>query len=311
MNHPPRGKAPVKGIIYLIGGIFIFSLQDAIIKHLCGDYPLFEIMFCRSLAAIIPCLVLIHFDVGLGRLKSRRPLLLIGRGLLFFCCYILYYLGIAALPLAENIALFYTGPFFITMLSAALLRERVGLSRWAALAACFTGVLVMVNPSSGMATAAAVLPVLAALTYAFTTLATRKAAGTESASVMSLYVMVVFLILAGLQGLVSRHLDIAVTGPPWIDFLLRPWIMPSLPDLGWMLAQGVIATAGFYGLSQAYRLAEASTVAPFEYSGLFPTILWGFLFWNEIPPLPTLCGILLILASGIYLLRQEAAAGAA
>lgn len=309
MSQELREKTPIQGICYLVGAVFIFSIQDAIIKHLCGDYPLLEIMFIRSIAGILPCLAIVHFDVGLKQLKTRRPFVHLVRSLLFFCCYVLYYLGISALPLAENIALFYTAPFFISILSAVLLKEKVGLSRWAALAVCFTGVLIMVNPGTGVAVPAAMLPVTAAIAYALSTQITRQAAGTESASVMSFYVMVIFLILSGFQGILSQYVSLPVSGPAWTAFLTRPWIVPPPADLGWLMSQGLIATAGFYGLSQAYRLAKASTVAPFEYSGMLPTVVWGFLFWREVPSTPTLCGISLIVFSGIYLVRQETAAG--
>ena len=94
--------------------------------------------------------------------------------------------------------------------------------------------------------------------------------------------------------------------PTCLVFMMRPWIFPPVKDLVIMIGIGLLLSIGSYCLAQAYRLAKASTVTPFEYGAMIPAVLWGFVFWNEIPSSSTLIGILFIIRSGFYLIRQEA-----
>jgi drug/metabolite transporter (DMT)-like permease len=119
----------------------VFSIQDLIIKLLSGDYPLHQAMVIRSLTALPLLLLLVVLDGGVRSLASPRPGLMIGRGIIMFTAYTSYYLGLAALPIAKSVVLYFTAPLFITMLSVVMLGETVGPRRWAAVAIGFVGVL--------------------------------------------------------------------------------------------------------------------------------------------------------------------------
>lgn len=302
MNHCLE-DAPIRGILFLIGGVLIFSTQDVLIKYLSNGYPLFEIMFFRSLSAIVPSLILVHFDSGLPSLKTKQMGAHFLRSILLFLSYTFYYLGLAALPLADAVALFYTAPFFVTVLSIMILHEYVNLHQWTSLMTGFMGVLIMLHPGFGIIDKAAILPILAALTYACSVLFTRHFAYSESASVMGFSLVVYSILISGGLGLLLGNGLMPEDSNPILKFINRPWIFPPAKDLGIMVGIGVFVSVGFYCLTQAYRVAKPSTVTPFEYVGMVPAVLWGFFLWNEIPSLTTLMGILIIISSGIYLVR--------
>jgi len=88
--------------------------------------------------------------------------------------------------------------------------------------------------------------------------------------------------------------------------MVRPWVFPSGFDLALMALCGLVAAFGFYALSQAYRVARVSTVAPFEYTGLPLAVLWGYIFWRDLPDGYTIVGALLVVGAGLFVLRQEA-----
>ena len=299
------GDTPIRGIFFLLGGVFIFSTQDVFIKYLSSGYPLFEIMFIRSLAGIVPCLLIVHFDSGLKSLKTKRIGAHFLRSTLMFIAYIFYYLGIAALPLADAVALFFTAPFFVTILSIIIVCERVKLTQWASLFTGFIGVLIIMSPGFGIFDSAAIFPIIAALTYSCTALITRNVAGSESASVIGFNMMIYFLLMSGVLGLLLGNGIILDDPHPSLVFVTRAWIFPSVKDLGIMIGIGIFVSFGFYCLAQAYRVAKSSTITPFEYAGMVPAVLWGFVFWNEIPSPTTLIGILFIISSGLYLIRQQ------
>ncbi len=300
-----QGDTPIKGILFLVGGIFVFSTQDVLIKYLSNGYPLFEILFIRSLSAIIPCLLIVHFDSGLKSLKTKRVGAHLLRATFLFLAYVFYYLGVAALPLANAVALFFTAPFFVTVLSVFFLYERVKLIQWMSLFAGFFGVLIIMSPQKGIFNVSAVFPILAALTYALSIMITRRVASSESGSVMGFNLVIYSLFISAGFGLfMGNGLETTQT-PACLVFATRPWILPPAKDLVVMMGIGLFLSIGSYCLAQAYRLAKSSIVTPFEYTAMVPAVLWGFVFWGEVPSASTLLGILFIISSGLYLIRLE------
>jgi len=295
----------VLGILFLLAGEVVFSIQDVIIRSLSGSYPVFEIMFSRAVTAFIPCLILVYFDSGFASLKTKRIGIHISRSLLMLLAYTFYYLGIAAMPLADVIALFYASPFFVTILSVILLKEQISFHRWVLLLTGFAGVVVIVHPGVGLVDPVAILPVISALAYAGAVMITRRMANTESASVMIVYFIVCSFVVSGVLGLFMADGIPTLIVHPSLEFLTRAWAFPTVSDLLKLIVLGIIAAMGLYCLSQAYRLAKSSTIAPFEYFGMAPAALMGYLIWNEIPSLTTLIGILFIICSGIFLVKME------
>lgn len=294
-----------RGILFLVAGVAVFSVQDLILKLLSGGYPLHQAMVLRSLTAIPFLLVLVHLDGGLRSLFTPGTRAMVWRGVVMFLAYTSYYLALAALPMATTVALYFSAPLFITVLSVFFLAERVGPRRWIALLAGFAGVLIMVRPGSDLFDWAALLPVLSGLTYAISMIAARRLGTTESAAALAFWGNAVFLVAALVMSAIFGSGAFEGGSHPSLAFLLRGWVMPDAFDLMLMMACGVIAAAGLTLLTQAYRIGEASVVTPFEYTGLLWSVVYGWVFWRDWPTMPDWAGIAVIVAAGLYILWRE------
>ena len=154
----------------------MFALQDVVIKKISGVYPLHEAMVLRSIAAFPVLLLLVWRDGSATLTGPGWPWLLI-RGTVAFMAYSCYYLGLAALPIATAVALYFAAPLFITVLSVLFLGERVGARRWAAVVIGFLGVVTIVRPGTALFDWASLLPITAAFLYAVAMVLTRRIGG--------------------------------------------------------------------------------------------------------------------------------------
>ncbi|MBY0352357.1 DMT family transporter [Tabrizicola sp.] len=299
--------ATQRGILALVVGIAVFSLQDVILKRLSGDYPLYQAMIIRSLTAVPLLLIILRlFDGRLTTIATPNWALMLARGILNFVAYTAYYLGLAALPMADTVALFFTAPLFITIAAALVFRDRIGATNILALLAGFVGMLMIFNPSASVFDPAALLPVLAALGYALTQLATRVLGRTETAAAMTFWGNLTFL--AGALALAAVFGSGAYDGAthPSLAFLTRGWQPMPARDLGLFMACGVIASIGLSLLTYAYRVAPSASVAPFEYSFIIWGVLWGWVFWAQLPAALAWGGIALLIGAGLLVIRAEA-----
>lgn len=299
-----RGMSPrIAGIAALCCGAFVFSLQDLIIKLVSGSYPLPEILSIRGVVAIFPLLLLAQLEGGLRGLLTRRPFVLLVRAALLLGSYTTYYLAIAAIPLAEAVALFYSAPLFIVLMAGPLLRERIPVSRWIAILLGFAGVVLVLRPDGDGIEPAALLSILSAAFYGLAALMARWLRTTERAAVMSFYQNLLFLAGAVLMGVFAGDGRFAGSAHPSIHFLLRGWVMPSLGDFLLFAATGLVGALGSWLLTQGYRMAEANVVAPFEYTSIIWAVLWGGLIWHELPGTVAIAGMILVVGAGLYTLR--------
>jgi drug/metabolite transporter (DMT)-like permease len=275
---------PTLGVVYLCLGVFVFSLQDAIIKQVSGAYALTEVVFIRSCVAGPILLFLVQREAGWRSIFASRLGTLTLRALIMFGAYTAYYMAFPALPLADAVALYFTVPLLVTALAGPLLGERTGPGVWAAVLLGFVGVMVMLQPGSG--------------------LMARKFGSSLSASVMAFYQNAIFLFGSALLALVLHWGDWVQAAHPSLSFLVRPWVLPSIIDALLIAACGVVAAAGMMLLTSAYRVARASTVTPFEYTGILWAPLWGFLYFSEVPRVTTMAGALVIVLAGLLALRM-------
>ncbi|MBT3557532.1 MAG: DMT family transporter [Rhodospirillales bacterium] len=303
---PP--SSPVRGIIFLVIAVSILSVQDVIIRFLSGDYPVHEIVFFRAFASLVPVAVIIFLEGGVAVLKTRRKGLQIVRGVFAFSAYTFFYLGIASLPLATAITIFFAAPLIVTALSVPVLKEHVGIHRWMAVLVGFAGVVLMTEPQSGTLSWGSLFSLSSAFCYSGVILTTRLMGNTESSSGMSFYTILVYIVLSAIIGLMLGDGSYLVAGQSDLDFLLRPWVMPSMQDFGLIAACGLIWGTGFYLLSHAYMTTSAVVITPFEYASLPWAVAWGYIFWQEIPTAMAVVGVSLIVGAGIYIVRREARA---
>jgi drug/metabolite transporter (DMT)-like permease len=290
------------GIAFLCTGALIFTLQDTVIKLMSGRYPLFEVVSIRCIVATLPLLVIVHFDGGLGRLWIRRPWPLLARGALLLLTYTGYYLGLAAIPLAEATSLFFSTPLFIVLLAGPVLGEKPRLGNWLAVIVGFMGVIIVCRPGASMIDPAAIFVIAAAGTYSLAQIMTRRLGIGERASVMSMVQNVVFLIAAAAMGGLAGRGQLADFHHASAQFLLRAWQMPDLRDFLLMCSTGLVSALGTWLLTSAYRIAEANVVAPFEYVAILWATIAGFAIFGEVPDIHTILGVIVIMATGVFVL---------
>lgn len=302
---------PRIGILCILLGMFGITLNDVMIKFLSGDYPLHQMVFARSALGIVFSFAILQMEGGWRMLRTAQPGLHALRCLLIVTANLTYFTALAAMPLADATALFFVAPLMITLLSIPILGERVGPVRMTAVCIGFAGALVMQRPwaSEDALTVSRIvllLPLISALTYALNQVLTRKLGVTSKASAMAIYIQGSFVLVSLSFFLVAGDGRFADgVGNPSLVFLLRPWVWPAPEDQWVFIALGVNSALIGYTLSQAYRLADAGTIAPYEYIGLPLAVFWGYLIFGELPVATVWTGIVLILSAGIFVFLRE------
>ncbi len=303
----PSPRNNMLGISSAIGASFFFSFNDMAIKFISADYALHQVVLIRSLIGMVVLLVIIvPLDGGYSVLRTKRLKMHLLRGMCVVVANMTFFLALAAMPLADAVAIFFIAPMLITVFSVIFLGETVGPQRWIAVVMGFAGVVVMMRPGSDSFQVVALLPLVSATFYAGLHILTRKIGGTERASTMTFYIIITFIIVSALMGLVVGDGRFAGTGDASLEFLLRAWVWPAPSDYLILLGIGVGSTFAGYLISQAYRLCEAGLAAPFEYTALVLAIFWGVMVFGEWPDATAWVGVSLIVGAGLFMLWREA-----
>jgi drug/metabolite transporter (DMT)-like permease len=294
MSHavpPPRIVRPLAGIAYMVAGVFAMSVMDAMAKFALGYFSSFQIMGVRS---TIVFALLIGFLAASGRLatlRTRRPLAHLLRGLAAAGSMWCFFESLRTLPLATAIAICFVAPLLMTAYSVVLLREHVGIHRWAAVGIGFAGVGLIIGPEAagGLVSAGALLALGAASLYALGMTMVRWLAPTESD--MTMIVM---------QCLVQMCVGLA-------GMALLPGTLDSVPAAGWtaIFVMSFVLILGQFLSYRALRLAPVGAVAPFHYTELVWAALLGWIFWDEWPADNVWYGAAVVVAAGLYVIWRE------
>lgn len=298
------------GIASAISAGIFFSLNDTVIKFLSGDYALHQLVLARSLISLVLVLAVVApLTGGYAQLVTKRLPTHLLRGAFVVFANMMFFMGLAAMPIAEATAVFFVAPLIITAFSVVFLHERVGPHRWGAVAVGLVGVVVILRPGTAAFQLAALFPVAAAFGYAALHMLTRKLGTTDSAVAMAFYIHITFVVVSALFGLVFGSGRFDNSAGPSLTFITRAWVTYAPDDLFLFLAIGLASTAGGVLISQAYRLCEAGLAAPFEYVAMPLSIFMGWAVFGEWPDQVAWIGIGLILSAGIYLALRESMAG--
>lgn len=293
------------GILCAISGGATLSLNDLAIKALSGGYALHEVILVRAFIGIAFILGFIHFSgMGFAVLKTRRKRIHLLRASVVMVSNVSYFLGLAALPMADAAAIGFVAPILVTLLSVVILGETVGWHRWGAVIVGLIGVVVMLRPE-GEFQWATLLVLGSALCYASTQIMTRHMKETESAVTINFYTQIAFVVVSSLMGFFVGDGHLAGSSDASLAFLFRQWVWPPVADWPAFLGTGLSVAIGGMLMSQAYRLNEAALVAPFEYTSMPLAILWGVLVFGTFPDLQGWVGIALIIGAGLYTLWRE------
>ena len=284
-----------------------FSINDTAIKFLSGGYPLHQVVLIRStLGLIIIVAIIAPLTDGWAIARTKRLKAHMLRGLCVVFANMTFFLGLAAMPLADAVAIFFISPLVITVFTVYFLGESVRV----AIAIGLTGVLIMMRPGTDAFQIASLLPLVAAFCYAAIHIITRRIGGTESAATMAFYIQIMFILVSVAVGLAVGDGRFGDQSDPSLAFLFRAWIWPVPADYPVFLIIGIGIAAAGYLISQAYRVTEASFIAPFEYLALPMSVAWGMLIFDEFPDGLDYLGMAFILGAGLFTIWREAKARA-
>lgn len=309
--QPSIANRPAVGIGFILLAMVSISINDMLIKQLSGGYPLHQMVFIRSLIGIAFSLMLVKYEGGWSILRTRTPLLHALRGILIVISNLMFFTALAVVPLAEVTALFFVAPLMITLLAIPVLGEKVSWLRLGAIVVGFIGVIIMIHPweNAGerkFSMLILFLPVIAAFTYALNQVLTRKLGVASKASAMAVYIQGMFIIVSLVFFVFAGDGRFAeVSENESIRFLLRAWVWPQGTDQYLFIGLGFNSAIIGYSLSQAYRMADAAVVAPFEYAGLPLAVMWGWVIWGEFPGPTVWSGIALIVGAGLFVFLRE------
>jgi len=263
------------------------SVMDAFLKILSPHYSPFQVASLRGLSALPFVIAWVGLRGGYGQLLRVRFPLHIARGALGIMMLATFAFALRRLPLAEAYSIFFVAPLLITALAVVILKERVDWRRWLAIAVGFCGVIIVLRPTGAGALTISGLAVLAtAVGYALSSITVRVLGRTDSTPSMIFWLMAFVGIGAAVIAL-----------PDW-----RP-----IQSAHWLAIAGIAVTGslGQLALTEAFRLGEASFIAPFEYTALAWGLGLDWFVWKTTPATVTLVGASVIIASGVYLVRRE------
>ena len=296
-----------KGILFILTGMALFSIQDSLIKYIFEDAALYELYFGRTLTALI--LLALYLKITSQKLvmKTYYPLLTTVRVICFFFGFSFFYISLTYMSLAMANALFFSSPFFISILAILFLGEKVGIRRWLAIIVGFLGVYIVLNPNFENFDYTKLAPVACALFYAISMTITKITSEKDSvfSQMFHLYIgaigiSIIFFIFTG-KGQFNTFSN------PTLQFILREWF--TNPTFSWpfIIIMGLVASLSFYFVFSAYSIASPSVVSLFEYSLIIWAIIIGYLLFNDIPTVRTFIGVALIIGAGVYIYIREKA----
>lgn len=281
----PVSGAARRGIALMLAAIFMFSLMDVAAKVISQRADTVMALWARYAGQMLIVLL-----IALPRLKrvarTRYPAIQFARSLALLAASSFMFFGIARLELAEVTAVMATNPVLITLGAALFLGERLGWRRIAGIALALTGALIIIRPGTEVFSVDALLPQCAAICFATYALLTRRVGRDEDPWTSLLYTAAVGCVV--LSALVPGF-----------------WVAPDRVTIAWMIFVAATGAAGQLLLIRALTVAEASTVAPFSYSGVIFATIFGLVLFNEVPDALTILGALVIVGAGLYVWRRE------
>ena len=295
----------ILSIVCILTAVGFASTQDAVVKTMSGNFSAYEAVMFRCLGSFPVLALLLWREGGFARLAT--PLLgrVLLRAIILCAAYFAFILSIAAMPIANSVAIYFTMPFFVAGLAGPMLGERVRLHRWLAIIAGFIGVLIMVRPGAGVFEPAAILALLSALGYAVGQMLGRPTAQQVPPAVIAMWQNVVYLTVALLLAILFNSFDFSWLTHKSLVFLSRPWVWPGLFDGFVLFANGILAAFGMILFVSAYKYGESNFVAPFEYSSMIWAVTYGLFIFGDFPDSFTWIGAAIVATAGILMVWRD------
>ncbi|SMF49318.1 Permease of the drug/metabolite transporter (DMT) superfamily [Xaviernesmea oryzae] len=287
---------PLRGIMFKVSSVVIFVMMQTCIKSAGPDIPAGQITFYRSAFALVPIMAYLAVQSELrGSLHTDSLSGHLKRGFLGILSMICGFYGLVHLPMPDAIAIGYSSPLLAVVFAAIFLKETVRVYRWTAVMVGMVGVVIISWPKltmfedGGMGSeqamgAAAVL--LSAVLAGFAMIQTRQLVRTEKTATIVLY----FSLTAALFSLLSLPFG---------------WVAPTASETLFLIGAGFCGGIGQIFLTESYRNADVSTVAPFEYTSILLGIGIAYVLFGDVPTVAMLVGTAITVSAGIFIIYRE------
>lgn len=271
----------------MIVAVGVFAVMDALMKILAARYPPLQIACLRG-ASSLPFVFAAY--AATGRLALLRPVrwwLHVLRALLAILMLTAWVWALARSSMADAYAVYMSAPLLVVLFASVLLGERMSRHVWIAIFAGLAGVVVMLKPTaSGVASLPGLAALASTLAYALVVVMVRTMAATETTASMVFWFLLMLAIGAGV-----------LAAPGWVAIETVDW--------KWIIGVGLAGWAGQYLITEAFRLAPASTVAPYEYMALVWAAAIDWVVWNTLPAARFFAGAAIVVAAGLYLFSRQ------
>ena len=265
--------------------VCVFSIMDLIVKW-SENYPVGEVLFFRGLCGLIPIFILIPKDRYKDFYRTSRPVLHLKRCMSGLIAIVAIFIALRELPLATVVSITFAAPIFTTILSIFFLSEKVGFYRWLAVLVGFVGIIIISEPGFSSLNIYYIYPIIFCLGLSYVSIAIKKLSSSEPIWLIGFYF----------------SFSIMITS---LFTIPNGWIMPDLVDIILLSLVGVLGGGANLLLTQAYKFSDVSLVTPLKYLALVFAIIFGYLFWGEIPTFKVLMGAALVIVSSVIIFRRE------
>ena len=288
MSVSYKKQHPLKGVIFFMTAIFLISVVDTVCKVFTKDLHSIQLVWGYFVGINLTLWVFFLFkgEKFSNLRRTERPLLQIIRPAFLVCSISSLFIGLTYLPIAEATVIGFVAPLFITALSVPILKEHVDIHRWSAVVIGLVGVIIIIRPGGDLWHLASVMPLLGALFFALFQIITRLLAATERTHTTLFY--------TGLGGLAWSSLIV-----PFV------WLTPSITHIFVFLSTGAMGAMAHLCMISAFDRAEASLLAPYNYTKLIWVSVLGYLIFNDVPSLDMWIGAIIIVSAGFYVLYRE------
>ncbi len=295
----------IKAIFLIILGMFVFSIQDTLIKIMSDSINIYVIYIVRSIVGILAIFTYCWIYKIQLIFKTYYPFITILRVSIFFLGFSLYYFSLSKISLPQAVTLFFVSPFFVTISSKFIIGEKIGIYRWSAILIGFIGVYLVLDPNFDDFNVYSLFPIFCAFFYALTVVIQKKTSDKDSLFTQIIHTYLSAIIFSIIIYFFVNNLTFTPYQLLEYKFVLMSWHIPSLNYFLLLLIIGFTAVIGFFSIFGAYRIGSPSTIAPYEYSLIIWSILFGYLIWNDYLTTKGMTGLSLILIASFFSLYRE------
>ncbi|WP_169545415.1 DMT family transporter [Sneathiella aquimaris] len=286
----PSNALPItqsyQGILLYCTAIFLFVCMDSIVKYTAQFYDPSQVVWARYFFHMVLMTLFLAPSQGMKLIRTSNLKLQVFRSMLLLGATICFFTALKYVPLADAGAMGSTSPLFVTVLSVLILKEKVSFRRWSAVIIGFMGALIILRPGLGIVHPAMFLVVGMSVFYASYQIATRKLAGIDSSVTTLFYTALVGTVVMSIVA-------------PFV------WTAPDAKGWGLLAVIGLIGGVSHFVIIKAFSYTSASTAAPFSYTQLVWTAIFGYFAFGDLPDQYTILGAIVIVASGLYILYRE------